>query len=121
MNILVLVIHFIKGEISLAMKNEPEENWWLYWGSLIHACFSIISYMFIHALFTLPNIQCSASMYDYLIPMTFLYTVICLKGETGKMSASDPNSAIYVTDSSKDIKNKVCMLILRNCFIHSAC
>lgn len=24
------------------------------------------------------------------------------------MSASDPNSAIYVTDSSKDIKNKVC-------------
>ncbi|CAL9128156.1 unnamed protein product [Musa textilis] len=30
-----------------------------------------------------------------------------LQGETGKMSASDPNSAIYVTDSSKDIKNKV--------------
>ncbi|KAF5940360.1 hypothetical protein HYC85_021527 [Camellia sinensis] len=29
-----------------------------------------------------------------------------LQGETGKMSASDPNSAIYVTDSSKDIKNK---------------
>ncbi|KAK4422418.1 Tryptophan--tRNA ligase, cytoplasmic [Sesamum alatum] len=28
-------------------------------------------------------------------------------GETGKMSASDPNSAIYVTDSAKDIKNKV--------------
>lgn len=24
------------------------------------------------------------------------------------MSASDPNSAIYVTDSGKDIKNKVC-------------
>jgi len=33
---------------------------------------------------------------------------ICLQGETGKMSASDPNSAIYVTDSAKDIKNKVC-------------
>ena len=32
------------------------------------------------------------------------------QGETGKMSASDPNSAIYVTDSSKDIKNKVCLL-----------
>lgn len=32
----------------------------------------------------------------------------CLQGETGKMSASDPNSAIYVTDSAKDIKNKVC-------------
>ncbi|URD79376.1 Tryptophanyl-tRNA synthetase [Musa troglodytarum] len=30
-----------------------------------------------------------------------------LQGETGKMSASDPNSAIYVTDSSKGIKNKV--------------
>ncbi|KAL7253536.1 hypothetical protein ACSBR1_007969 [Camellia fascicularis] len=30
-----------------------------------------------------------------------------LQGETGKMSASDPNSAIYVTDSSKDIKNKI--------------
>ncbi|XP_052174981.1 tryptophan--tRNA ligase, cytoplasmic isoform X1 [Diospyros lotus] len=30
-----------------------------------------------------------------------------LQGETGKMSASDPNSAIYVTDSGKDIKNKV--------------
>ncbi|KAK9118440.1 hypothetical protein Scep_016533 [Stephania cephalantha] len=28
-------------------------------------------------------------------------------GESGKMSASDPNSAIYVTDSAKDIKNKV--------------
>nr|GMC62956.1 tryptophan--tRNA ligase, cytoplasmic [Ipomoea batatas]GMC67925.1 tryptophan--tRNA ligase, cytoplasmic [Ipomoea batatas] len=30
-----------------------------------------------------------------------------LQGETGKMSASDPNSAIYVTDSAKDIKNKI--------------
>lgn len=30
-----------------------------------------------------------------------------LQGESGKMSASDPNSAIYVTDSVKDIKNKV--------------
>uniref|UniRef100_A0A2P2JI83 Tryptophan--tRNA ligase, cytoplasmic n=1 Tax=Rhizophora mucronata TaxID=61149 RepID=A0A2P2JI83_RHIMU len=30
-----------------------------------------------------------------------------LQGETGKMSASDPNSAIYVTDSAKVIKNKV--------------
>ncbi|CAA3012384.1 tryptophan--tRNA ligase, cytoplasmic [Olea europaea subsp. europaea] len=30
-----------------------------------------------------------------------------LQGETGKMSASDPNSAIYVTDSGKDIKNKI--------------
>ncbi|KAH7685166.1 Tryptophan--tRNA ligase protein [Dioscorea alata] len=29
-----------------------------------------------------------------------------LQGENGKMSASDPNSAIYVTDSPKDIKNK---------------
>ncbi|XP_047337840.1 tryptophan--tRNA ligase, cytoplasmic-like [Impatiens glandulifera] len=30
-----------------------------------------------------------------------------LQGENGKMSASDPNSAIYVTDSEKEIKNKV--------------
>ncbi|KAK9063060.1 hypothetical protein SSX86_016930 [Deinandra increscens subsp. villosa] len=30
-----------------------------------------------------------------------------LQGETGKMSASDANSAIYVTDSKTDIKNKV--------------
>ncbi|KAI3842920.1 hypothetical protein MKW92_046703 [Papaver armeniacum] len=30
-----------------------------------------------------------------------------LQGDTGKMSASDPNSAIYVTDSAKDIKNKI--------------
>jgi tryptophanyl-tRNA synthetase len=30
-----------------------------------------------------------------------------LQGETGKMSASDANSAIYVTDSEKDIKDKV--------------
>ncbi|KAI5082257.1 hypothetical protein GOP47_0002000 [Adiantum capillus-veneris] len=30
-----------------------------------------------------------------------------LQGESGKMSASDPNSAIYVTDSLKDIKNKI--------------
>uniref|UniRef100_A0A7N2KKE4 Tryptophan--tRNA ligase, cytoplasmic n=1 Tax=Quercus lobata TaxID=97700 RepID=A0A7N2KKE4_QUELO len=30
-----------------------------------------------------------------------------LQGETGKMSASDPNSAIYVTDSEKVIKNKI--------------
>eukprot|EP00976_Prorocentrum_cordatum_P070537 1179967-Prorocentrum_minimum.AAC.1 len=30
-----------------------------------------------------------------------------LKGDSGKMSASDPNSAIYVTDTAKQIKNKV--------------
>ncbi|KAH7528877.1 hypothetical protein FEM48_Zijuj05G0124400 [Ziziphus jujuba var. spinosa] len=30
-----------------------------------------------------------------------------LQGENGKMSASDPNSAIYVTDSAKAIKNKI--------------
>ncbi|XP_022860898.1 tryptophan--tRNA ligase, cytoplasmic-like [Olea europaea var. sylvestris] len=29
------------------------------------------------------------------------------QGETGKMSASDSNSAIYVTDSGNDIKNKI--------------
>lgn len=30
-----------------------------------------------------------------------------LQGENTKMSASDPNSAIYVTDTAKDIKQKV--------------
>ncbi|XP_075108165.1 tryptophan--tRNA ligase, cytoplasmic-like isoform X2 [Nicotiana tabacum] len=30
-----------------------------------------------------------------------------LQGENGKMSARDPNSAIYVTDSAKEIKNKI--------------
>ncbi|KAL6533715.1 hypothetical protein OROHE_013548 [Orobanche hederae] len=30
-----------------------------------------------------------------------------LQGETGKMGASVPNSAIFVTDSAKDIKNKI--------------
>ncbi|ESQ33206.1 hypothetical protein EUTSA_v10004344mg [Eutrema salsugineum] len=30
-----------------------------------------------------------------------------LQGNNGKMSASDPNSAIYVTDTTEDIKNKI--------------
>jgi tryptophanyl-tRNA synthetase len=30
-----------------------------------------------------------------------------LQGENGKMSASDPNSAIYVTDSAKEIRSKI--------------
>jgi tryptophanyl-tRNA synthetase len=30
-----------------------------------------------------------------------------LQGESGKMSASDPNSAIFVNDTPKDIKDKV--------------
>ncbi|CAL9217731.1 unnamed protein product [Arabidopsis halleri] len=30
-----------------------------------------------------------------------------LQAKNGKMSASDPNSAIYVTDTAKDIKNKI--------------
>lgn len=32
------------------------------------------------------------------------------------MSASDPNSAIYVTDSAKDIKNKVSVSFSYNWF-----
>lgn len=40
--------------------------------------------------------------------LLFFLEFVYLQGETGKMSASDPNSAIYVTDSGKDIKNKVC-------------
>ena len=31
-----------------------------------------------------------------------------IQGENTKMSASDPNSAIYVTDTEKEIKTKVC-------------
>ena len=30
-----------------------------------------------------------------------------LQGPGGKMSASDPNSAIFVTDTPRDIENKV--------------
>lgn len=30
-----------------------------------------------------------------------------LQGESGKMSASDPNSAVFTNDTPKDIKNKV--------------
>lgn len=41
-----------------------------------------------------------------------------LKGESGKMSASDPNSAIYVTDTAKQIKNKVYIV---NCGACIAC
>lgn len=31
-----------------------------------------------------------------------------LQGAQTKMSASDPNSSIFVTDSAKNVKNKVC-------------
>ena len=31
----------------------------------------------------------------------------CLQGESGKMSASLPNSAIFVTDTDKQIKTKI--------------
>ena len=34
-------------------------------------------------------------------------TVSALQGEGGKMSASDPNSAIFVTDTAKQIKTKI--------------
>ena len=30
-----------------------------------------------------------------------------LQGESGKMSASDPTSAIFVTDTAKQIKTKI--------------
>ena len=33
--------------------------------------------------------------------------VTFVQGVNGKMSASNPNSAIYVTDTTKDIKKKV--------------
>ncbi|KAG5416516.1 hypothetical protein IGI04_004083 [Brassica rapa subsp. trilocularis] len=41
-----------------------------------------------------------------LIESTF-FPALQASGENGKMSASDPNSAIYVTDTAKDIKNKI--------------
>lgn len=34
-------------------------------------------------------------------------TLVHLQGESGKMSASDNNSAIFVNDTPKDIKKKV--------------
>ncbi|PIA65588.1 hypothetical protein AQUCO_00100825v1 [Aquilegia coerulea] len=40
-----------------------------------------------------------------------------LQGESGKMSASDPNSAIYVTDSKNDIKKKVYFQIFYACML----
>ncbi|KAL6194191.1 hypothetical protein ACLB2K_035275 [Fragaria x ananassa] len=41
------------------------------------------------------------------VSYSFLDVIQFIQGETGKMSASDPNSAIYVTDSAKDIKSKI--------------
>ncbi|KAF3528162.1 hypothetical protein DY000_02043903 [Brassica cretica] len=41
-----------------------------------------------------------------LIESSF-FPALQASGENGKMSASDPNSAIYVTDTAKDIKNKI--------------
>jgi tryptophanyl-tRNA synthetase len=32
---------------------------------------------------------------------------MAVQGETGKMSASDPNSAIFVTDTPKQIQKKI--------------
>lgn len=46
-------------------------------------------------------------IFHELFSYFLIISVSDLQGETGKMSASDPNSAIYVTDSAKDIKNKV--------------
>ena len=34
-----------------------------------------------------------------------------LQGAQSKMSASDPNSSIFLTDSDKQIKTKVCLAI----------
>lgn len=57
--------------------------------------------------------------------LIFYFSVVeHLQGENGKMSASDPNSAIYVTDSAKEIKNKVALLNIllhifsKNIFLH---
>jgi hypothetical protein len=50
-------------------------------------------------------------IYDY----DFKGIVMCVlsfpQGENTKMSASDANSAIYVTDSAKEIKTKVCPVL----------
>lgn len=37
-----------------------------------------------------------------------------LQGESGKMSASDPNSAVFVNDTAKQIKDKVICLLMEN-------
>jgi len=34
-----------------------------------------------------------------------------LQGAQSKMSASDPNSSIFLTDTDKEIKTKVCLAI----------
>jgi tryptophanyl-tRNA synthetase len=48
-----------------------------------------------------------------LLPHCFTLPISLLQGENTKMSASDSNSAIYVTDIHEEIKNKVC---LEHCF-----
>ena len=40
--------------------------------------------------------------------ITLHLPIFLLQGENTKMSASDPNSAIYVTDTVKEITTKVC-------------
>ncbi|CAA3012385.1 tryptophan--tRNA ligase, cytoplasmic, partial [Olea europaea subsp. europaea] len=56
-------------------------------------------------------------------PLVFHKPVKCslgtlvFQGEAGKMSASDPNFALYVTDSGNDIKNKVVLFSLNQVFL----
>lgn len=52
------------------------------------------------------NVSACKNGHTFLL-LIFYFSVEHLQGENGKMSASDPNSAIYVTDSAKEIKNKV--------------
>ncbi len=40
-------------------------------------------------------------------PSSERWYLVHTQGETGKMSASDPTSAIFVTDTAKQIKTKI--------------
>lgn len=45
--------------------------------------------------------------YNFMPSNYWMPLVTFVQGVNGKMSASNPNSAIYVTDTTKDIKKKV--------------
>ncbi len=49
----------------------------------------------------------SSKRQDLACTAELLSRCCLLQGETGKMSASDPTSAIFVTDTAKQIKTKI--------------
>jgi tryptophanyl-tRNA synthetase len=44
-------------------------------------------------------------MYEFDLTVTSMFT--CAQGDSTKMSASEARTAIYLTDSPKEIKNKI--------------